>query len=101
MPDVFRAVIAVKGWEFDAASDSTILQSAAKADIRLASSCRNGTCRTCLCRLQAGKVRYQIEWPGLSVEEKRDGYILPCVAYPESDLLIDEVAAFRSRSEAD
>jgi hypothetical protein len=43
--------------------------------------------------LTEGSVRYQIEWPGLSIEEKRDGYILPCVAYPESALSIEEVAA--------
>ncbi|MGZ5819510.1 MAG: 2Fe-2S iron-sulfur cluster-binding protein, partial [Burkholderiaceae bacterium] len=53
------------------------------------SSCRNGTCRTCMCRLIDGQVSYRIEWPGLSADEKRDGYILPCVAYPESDLVIE------------
>jgi ferredoxin len=95
MVESFRVVIATKGWEFAAAADETILVSAAKASIRLAHSCRNGTCRTCLCRLTEGSVRYQIEWPGLSTEEKRDGYILPCVAYPESALSIEEVAATR------
>jgi len=92
---VLHAVIVAKGWEFDVSTDETILTSAAKANIRLASSCRNGTCRTCLCRLSAGSVRYGIEWPGLSTEEKHEGYILPCVAYPESDLLIEEVVATR------
>ncbi len=53
------------------------------------SSCRNGTCRTCICRLAEGKVRYSIEWPGLSGDEKREGYILPCVAYPLSDVVIE------------
>jgi hypothetical protein len=37
----------------------------------------------------SGRVKYRIEWPGLSAEEKADGYILPCVALPESDLVID------------
>lgn len=94
------AVVVSKGWEFDISTSETILASAAKANIRLASSCRNGTCRTCLCRLSAGTVGYQIEWPGLSAEEKRDGYILPCVAYPESDLLIEDVAATRVTPES-
>jgi hypothetical protein len=31
-------------------------------------------------------------WPGLSAEEKADGLFLSCVAYPESDLLI-QIAA--------
>jgi hypothetical protein len=33
-------------------------------------------------------VTYRIEWPGLSGEEKQDGYMLPCVAYPQSDLVL-------------
>ncbi len=53
------------------------------------SSCRNGTCRTCICRLLSGQVSYRIEWPGLSLDEKREGYILPCVAYPASDVVIE------------
>jgi hypothetical protein len=28
-------------------------------------------------------------WPGLSADEKRQGFILPCVARPESDLVIE------------
>jgi hypothetical protein len=34
-------------------------------------------------------VRYRIEWPGLSAEEKAEGYILPCVAHAQSDLILD------------
>ena len=45
-------------------------------------------CRTCIRRLASGQVAYRIEWPGLSAEEKQTGYILPCVAYPLSDLVI-------------
>ena len=57
--------------------------------LKLDSSCRNGTCRTCICKLTSGKVTYRIEWPGLSPDEKREGYILPCVAYPLSDVVIE------------
>ena len=53
------------------------------------SSCRNGTCRSCICRLVSGQVTYRIDWPGLSLDEKRTGWILPCVAYPLSDLVIE------------
>ena len=68
---------------------ASILRSAELGGIDLPSSCRNGTCRTCLCRMQSGSVRYLVEWPGLSLDEKRDGDILPCVAVPVSDLVLD------------
>ena len=52
------------------------------------SSCRNGTCRTCLGQLVSGSVHYEIDWPGLTAEEKAEGYVLPCCAYPDSDLVL-------------
>ena len=77
-----------QGAHFNASPSLPILQSALLAGVAMDSSCRNGTCRTCICRLSSGRVAYRIEWPGLSAEEKQEGYILPCVAYPLSDLVI-------------
>ena len=75
------------GLEFDAAPGRTVLQAAHDAGIELPTSCRNGTCRTCMCRMQeGGAVRYNIEWPGLLREEKDEGWILPCVAEPLTEL---------------
>ncbi|GEM_PF-1167070 len=74
--------------EFAAAGDESILQAAERAGIGLASSCRNGTCRTCIGLMTQGSVRYAIEWPGLLAEEKRAGWILPCVAVATSDLTL-------------
>jgi ferredoxin len=71
-----------------AAVDETILECALRHNIPLPNSCRNGTCRTCLCKMVSGQVHYRIEWPGLSSDEIKDGYILPCVALPASDLVI-------------
>ncbi|AKJ28221.1 2Fe-2S iron-sulfur cluster-binding protein [Caldimonas brevitalea] len=76
-------------WQFPAAASQTLLQSAQAAGIRLPSSCRNGTCRACICKMHRGHVTYRIEWPGLSADEKREGYILPCVAHPASALEIE------------
>ena len=71
-----------------APSHQTLLESASQAGLEMSSSCRNGTCRTCLRQLASGQVRYLIAWPGLSAEEKAQGFILPCVAYPDSDLVL-------------
>ena len=76
------------GRHFPADSDKTLLQSAERAQIHLLSSCRNGTCRTCISTLISGEIRYSIDWPGLSAEEKQAGLILPCCAHPQSDLVV-------------
>ncbi|WP_407070098.1 2Fe-2S iron-sulfur cluster-binding protein [Massilia sp. MP_M2] len=76
-------------------ASTTVLQALEAAGIDLPSSCRNGTCRTCLCRLRAGEVTYTIDWPGLSVDERRDGDILPCVALARADLVLDVPLARR------
>jgi ferredoxin len=85
----FSVLIEPASWQFDATPSRPLLQAAADAGIDLPSSCRNGTCRACICRLRSGQVRYSIEWPGLSADEKREGYILPCVALPASDLVME------------
>ena len=71
------------------AGDGTVLQALEAAGLDLPNSCRNGTCRTCLCRLASGSVRYLVDWPGLSIEEKREDYLLPCVAVATSDLVVN------------
>ena len=75
---------------FDAWVDRPLLQSMESGGIAWPSSCRNGTCRTCIGRLVSGTVRYEIEWPGLLAEEKEEGYVLPCVAHPCSDVVLRE-----------
>lgn len=85
---IFSACLGVHGAAFDAPAALTLLQAAEQAGIRLESSCRNGTCRFCLRQLISGQVTYRIEWPGLSLDEKREDYILPCVAYPASDVVL-------------
>ncbi|WP_433692829.1 2Fe-2S iron-sulfur cluster-binding protein [Herbaspirillum seropedicae] len=72
--------------QFEQVPGRSVLQSALSAGIRLPNSCRNGTCRTCMCKLSTGRIDYQIEWPGLTREEKAEGWILPCVAEAASDL---------------
>lgn len=85
---VYSARLLPDGLPFDAPAGSPLLLSGLQAGQLLDSSCRNGTCRACIRRLASGRVSYRIEWPGLSAEEKDQGYILPCVAYPASDLVL-------------
>lgn len=73
--------------------DQTVLLAAADAGHVLPSSCRNGSCRACICQLHSGKIIYRIEWPGLLPEEKAAGLFLPCLAYALTDLVFTPGAA--------
>jgi ferredoxin len=75
---------------FPVQEGQSILEAAALAGLRLPSSCRNGTCRACLCRMTEGSVGYRVEWPGLSADEKTGGWILPCVALPRTDVIVEQ-----------
>ncbi|MEX3692584.1 2Fe-2S iron-sulfur cluster-binding protein [Paraburkholderia sp. BR14263] len=77
------------GRSFEAPPELTLLEAAAFEGIRLPRMCRNGTCRACLCRVVSGDVSFTIEWPGLSREEKAEGYVLTCVAVARTDLVLD------------
>ena len=83
------------GWEVEVPAGVTLLAAAEAAGVVLPSSCRNGTCRACMCRMTAGEVFYRIEWPGLSREEKAEGYVLPCVARTSGDVVLAAPAAQR------
>lgn len=73
---------------FDASPEHTLLSAIEQAGLQWPSSCRSGRCRTCLGSLAQGQVRYAMDWPGLSAEEKATGIVLPCVAYPLGDVLL-------------
>lgn len=86
----FRIRLEPQGAIFDCAPDQPLLLAALAAGIALPWSCRNGTCRTCISRLVDGRIEHRIPWPGLSAEEKAEGFILPCVAEPRSDATLHQ-----------
>ena len=90
-----KALVLPRGLRFETAPDLSLLEAAEASGIELQSSCRNGTCRTCLCRLVEGGIRYQIDWPGVSLDERDEGLILPCVAEATSDVTLDVPLAYQ------
>ena len=84
----FRLQVEGQAADIEADSESSLFAAMASAGIAWPVSCRNGTCRACMARLVRGQVRYAIPWPGLSADEKADGYCLPCVARPMEDVVI-------------
>jgi ferredoxin len=70
------------------AEGQSLLDAAAAAGVVLPRSCRNGTCRACIAHLTHGRIRHRVEWPGLSADEKSAGWVLPCVAVAETDVVL-------------
>ncbi|AOY94867.1 ferredoxin [Cupriavidus sp. USMAA2-4] len=93
-PHPATATLEPAGTRFPVAPGQTLLEAALRAGVTLPHSCRNGTCRTCMCKLHAGAVDYRIAWPGLSLDEKEDGMILACVALPRGDVVIEVATPF-------
>lgn len=93
MSEIFTVKVEPAQLQYDVEGDLTLLEAAEMSRVQLPSSCRNGTCRTCMCRMVSGEVTYTIEWPGLSAEEKAEGFILPCVARPVSDVVLEQFQA--------
>jgi ferredoxin len=87
-----RAVLTLlpTGHRMPVADGQTLLAAALAAGVALRSSCRNGTCRACLAQVRQGSVRHTIPWPGLSADERADGWVLPCVAVTDGDVVLAE-----------
>lgn len=88
-PREWQVTLVPEGVSFPARGDQPLLRSAEAAGLALASSCRNGTCRTCIRRMRSGEVAYRIDWPGVLPDERAQGWVLPCVAYPAGDIVLE------------
>lgn len=87
-PILYSARTEPEGLEVDAYANQSLLISLEQGGSNWPSSCRNGTCRTCIGQLRSGQVRYEVEWPGITTEEQNEGNVLPCIAYPCSDVVL-------------
>jgi len=76
------------GFQFELLPDMTLLEFAETVGVSLPYGCRQGQCGTCATRLLQGRVTMQAE-DGLSAEQKRAGFILPCVSKIHGSICID------------
>ena len=84
----FTLRVQPQGDTADAWPEQSLLTSLEMGGLNWPSSCRSGSCRTCMCQMTAGQVRYEMDWPGLLPEEKAEGWVLPCVAFPLQDVVL-------------
>lgn len=68
----------------------TILQAALDAGVTLPYSCRGGRCSTCMARCRSGRVYMTIN-DVLTERDLRNGWVLTCTGYPETDGVVIEV----------
>ena len=68
----------------DQRGDSTILQSARWAGLRVKSSCEAGHCATCMALVVEGEAEMRVN-DALDEDEVAEGWVLTCQAVPVTD----------------
>ncbi|TJY64694.1 2Fe-2S iron-sulfur cluster binding domain-containing protein [Sinimarinibacterium sp. CAU 1509] len=85
----YRVYLSDRPQSFTVEPDETILQAGLRQHLALPFGCQSGGCASCRVRLLDGNVAHRLPPPALSTAEIDAGYILMCLAQPQSDLRID------------
>lgn len=85
MPDVTLCWRDGREETIELTSDETILDGAETRGIGLPYGCKTGACGTCVARLLAGELTFQRPQRALKERHRDDGYVLTCVATPDTD----------------
>lgn len=73
---------------YSMSADETLLEGSERNGVLIPSGCRKGSCSTCAMKLISGNVRMDPD-TALNGELQSQGYILPCVSRPLSDIVLD------------
>lgn len=82
-------VMIPEGRRFECAPTQTLLSAAVSAGVVIDHSCRTGRCGSCRARVLDGSTRLLGSEPGLSDDERNEGWVLTCMRGAASDLSLD------------
>ena len=86
----FTATVQPSGRSFSVTRDEPILAAAIREGIGLPYGCKDGACGSCKSRLLEGRVIHGAHQArALSADEEAAGFILPCCAAPQTDVVIE------------
>lgn len=77
--------------------DETVLEAAESAGVAIPFGCRTGACGTCAGRLVEGDASHRRPPRALRSGHLRDGYVLCCIATPETDCRVEVGADVHAR----
>jgi ferredoxin len=65
-----------------------LLELAEENGIEIETQCEAGMCGTCKVKLLSGEVHMEVD-DGLDDDDRENNYILPCVAIPKTDIVLE------------
>lgn len=83
----YEITFAATGRTVTARGSQTLLEMAEAEGIGIPSSCRSGVCQACRTRVADGDVDCQSSV--LDPRDRAEGFILPCVSWPNSDVVLE------------
>lgn len=84
---------------FEIEPDKTLYEALLAQGLALRKACINGACGVCRCQIVAGQIDYRGRTPyGLDEAARREGFILPCIAYPLGDVRVSALRVVDPRT---
>lgn len=91
MADQFRITLQPSGHVLAVRADESVLEAALRLGYDVPYACQQAACGICRGRLLSGALHYEddVKPYGLFEQEIADGYVLLCIARPQSDAVIE------------